>query len=144
MASRNSVKAFHPRGRRRRPVDLSRCEVVAAADAEESASVAANLAGSGRADALVKGSLHAESHAGIFGLSLAALLAACLTLNAASPSTRICQQADRDFGTTGAGSVSAATRVVAAPGDGSHAELFGMIRSKACATSQDREEPGYR
>jgi hypothetical protein len=42
-----------------------------------------------------------ESHARIFGLSLAALLAACLVLNAASPSTRNCQQSDRDCGTTG-------------------------------------------
>jgi hypothetical protein len=44
-------------------------------------------------------SMHTESHARIFGLSLAALLAACLVL---SPSTRNCQQSDRDFGTTGA------------------------------------------
>ena len=43
----------------------------------------------------------ADPHARIFGLSLAALLAACLVLNAASPSTRVCQQSDRDFGTTG-------------------------------------------
>ena len=42
-----------------------------------------------------------ESHARIFGLSLAALLAACLVLNAASPSTRNCQQSDSDCGTTG-------------------------------------------
>jgi len=45
--------------------------------------------------------MHTESHARIFGLSLAALLAACLVLNAASPSPRYCQQSDRDFGTTG-------------------------------------------
>jgi hypothetical protein len=45
--------------------------------------------------------MHTESHAKIFGLSLAALLAACLVLNAASPSTRNYQQSDRDFGTTG-------------------------------------------
>src|SRR5258708_28078871 len=42
----------------------------------------------------------ADPHARIFGLSLAALWAACLVLNAASPSTRICHQSDRNFGTT--------------------------------------------
>ena len=40
----------------------------------------------------MKGGLHTESHARIFGLSLGALLAACLVLNATSPSTRHCQQ----------------------------------------------------
>ena len=49
----------------------------------------------------------AEPHARIFGLSLAAVLAACLVLNAASPSTRVCQQSDRDFVTTGTNSISA-------------------------------------
>jgi hypothetical protein len=49
----------------------------------------------------------AEPHAGIFGLSLAAVSAACLVLNAASPSTRVCQPSDRDFVTTSTRSVSA-------------------------------------
>ena len=43
-------------------VDVSPYEVVAAADAEESASVAANLAGSGKAGALMKGSLHTDRY----------------------------------------------------------------------------------
>ena len=71
--------------------------------------------GSGRAGASMRGSLHTESHAGIFGLSLAALFAACLVLSAAASSTRICQPSDRDFG--------------------------GI---KACTANQDGEEPGYR
>jgi phosphate acetyltransferase len=41
---------------------VSPYEVVAAADAEESASVAANLAGSGKARALMKGSLHTDQY----------------------------------------------------------------------------------
>ena len=43
-------------------VDLSPYEVVAAADAEESASVAANLAGNGKVGALMKGSLHTDQY----------------------------------------------------------------------------------
>jgi hypothetical protein len=85
----------------------------------------------------------ADPRARIFGLSLAALWAACLVLNAVSPSTRICQQSDRDFGTTGTDSVSASTRVVPALGDGSHVEPSGTIRSKECATNRGGEEPGY-
>ena len=83
----------------------------------------------------------ADSHARIFGLSLAALLAASLVLNAASSSTRICQQSDRDFGTTG--TASPLTRVVLAPEDGSHVRPSAMIRSKECATIHRGEEPGY-
>ena len=83
-----------------------------------------------------------DPHARIFGLSLAALWAACLVLNAASPSTRICQQSDRDFGTTGTDSASASTRIVPALEGGSHMEPFGTIRSKECATNQGGEEPG--
>jgi phosphate acetyltransferase len=41
-------------------IDLSPYEVVPAADAEESASVGANLAGSGKVRALMKGSLHTD------------------------------------------------------------------------------------
>jgi len=85
----------------------------------------------------------ADPHARIFGLSLAALLAASLVLNAVSPSTRICQQSDRDFGTTGTDSVSASTRVVPALEGGSHMEPFGTICSKECAANQGGEEPGY-
>jgi phosphate acetyltransferase len=43
-------------------IDVSPYEVVAAADAEESANVAANLAGSGKAGALMKGSLHTDQY----------------------------------------------------------------------------------
>jgi hypothetical protein len=48
----------------------------------------------------MQGSLHTASHARIFGLSLGALLAACLVLNATSPSTGLCHQSDRGFGGT--------------------------------------------
>ena len=85
----------------------------------------------------------AEPHAGIFGLSLAAVLAACLVLNAASPSTRVCQQSDRDFGTTSTDSASASKRIVLALGGGSRVEPSGTIRSKECATNEAGEEPGY-
>ena len=93
--------------------------------------------------ALRRGSMRTDPHARIFGLSLAALLAACLALNAASPWTRICRQSDRDFATTGTDSVSASTCVVPALGGGSHVEPFATIRSKECATNQGGEEPGY-
>jgi phosphate acetyltransferase len=43
-------------------VDVSSYEAVPAADAEESASVAANLAGSGKVGALMKGSLHTDQY----------------------------------------------------------------------------------
>jgi hypothetical protein len=87
--------------------------------------------------------ISADPHARIFGLSLAALWAACLVLNAASPSTRICQQSDRDFSTTGTNSVFASTRVLPAPEGGSHVQPSGTIRSKECATNHGGEEPGY-
>jgi hypothetical protein len=102
-----------------------------------------DLAGSGKAGALMKGSPHTESHARIFGIFLAALLTACLVLNVASPSTRICQQSERDLGTTDTGSISASTRGIAALGGGSHVEPVGMIRSKECAMNQGGEAPGY-
>ena len=85
----------------------------------------------------------AEPYARIFGLSLAAVSAACLVLNAASPSTRVCQPSDRDFVTTGTNSISASRRIVPAPEGGSRAEPSGTIRSKECATNEGREEPGY-
>ena len=62
----------------------------------------------------MQGSLHTESHAKIFGLSLGALLIACLVLNATSPSTVFCHPSDRDFGST-----------------------------SECATSHGGGEPGY-
>jgi hypothetical protein len=61
----------------------------------------------------IKESLHTETHARIIGLSLGALLAACLVLNAMSPSTRVCQP-DRNVAGT-----------------------------KKCAANQSGEEPGY-
>jgi hypothetical protein len=85
----------------------------------------------------------AEHHARIFGVSLAVVAAACLVLNAASPSTRVCQPSDRDFVTTGTNPISASSRVVAAPEGGSHAGGFGTIHSRECATNEGREEPGY-
>jgi hypothetical protein len=93
--------------------------------------------------ALRRGSLRTESHARIFGLSLAVLLAACLVLNAASPSSRIRRQSDHAFGITGTHSVSASTRVATVAGVDSRADPFGAIRSKECATYQGGEEPGY-
>jgi hypothetical protein len=83
----------------------------------------------------------ADSHARIFGLSLAALLAASLVLNAASSSTRVCQE--RDFGVARTDSVPVTTLVPSAPMDGSRVESSGTIHSKACATNQGGEEPGY-
>jgi hypothetical protein len=85
----------------------------------------------------------ADSHARIFGLSLVALWAACLVLNAASPSTRVCQQSYRDFGTTSTYSVSPSRRLVPAPKEAPHAEPFETIRSKECAANERREEAGY-
>ena len=85
----------------------------------------------------------ADPHARIFGLSLAALLAASLVLNAASPSTLICQGSDCDFGTTSTDSASASKRIVLAMGGGSHVEPSGTTRSKKCATNEGGEEPGY-
>ena len=84
-----------------------------------------------------------DPHARTFGLSLAAVLAACLVLNAASPPPRVCQRSDRDFVTTGTNSISALSRVVPAPESGSHAGGFGTIHSKECATNDGGEEPGY-
>ncbi len=85
----------------------------------------------------------ADPYARIFGLSLAALGAACLVLNAASSSTSICRQSDRGFGTTSTDSVSASRRVVPALEGGSHMEPSSMIRSKECATNDGGEGPGY-
>jgi hypothetical protein len=83
----------------------------------------------------------ADSHARIFGLSLVALLAASLVLNAASSSTRICQVSGRDFGVTRSDSIT--TLIPPAPRGGSRAEPSGTIHSKACATNQGGEQPGY-
>ena len=124
-------------------LDLWPHEVVAAAYTAESSSVAGNLADSGKAGTLIKGSLHTDPRARIFGLSLAVALAACLVLNAASPSTRICQQPDRDFGTTSTNSISTSRRVGPTLESGLPVDAFGTIRSKECATNQGGEEPGY-
>jgi hypothetical protein len=71
------------------------------------------------------------------------VLATCLVLNAVSPSTRICQQSDRDFGTTSTDSASASKHIVLALGGGSHVEPSETIRSKECATNEGGAEPGY-
>jgi hypothetical protein len=84
----------------------------------------------------------ADPHARIFGLSLA-LLAASLVLNAASSSTRTCQASGRDFSLTRTDSVSTASLIAPAPRGSSRAEPSGTIRSKACATNEGGEEPGY-
>jgi hypothetical protein len=98
---------------------------------------------SGSAAKSASSNTSADPHARIFGLSLAALGAVCLVLNAASPSTRICQQSDRDFGTTSTDSAPASKRIVLALGGGSHVEPFGTIRFKECVTNERGEEPGY-
>ena len=95
----------------------------------------------------------AEHHARIFGVSLAAVLAACLALNAASSSPRICQQwhpkpwyrALKPMSQLPQPPYDGAVR----PGQpsvtaGSHGEPSGMIRSTECATNEGGEEPGYR
>lgn len=85
----------------------------------------------------------ADPHARIFGLSLAAVFAACLVLNAASRPTRSCQQSDHDFGATSTNSVSASGLAIPPLEGGSHMEPSSMIRSKECATIHGGEEPGY-
>jgi hypothetical protein len=83
------------------------------------------------------------AHARIFGFSLAALWAACLVLNAASPSTRVCQLSDRDSATTDTHSLSGTRRVAPAPRDAPPEGPLATIRSKECATNEGRAEPGY-
>ena len=118
---------------------------VAVADGEECGSVAGNLVSRGKADASTKESLHTESHARMLGLCLGALLAACLVLNAASPSTRLCQRSDRESASTGTYFISDSTLVAFAPADGLHLhlEIVGTIRSGTCAANRSGEEPGY-
>jgi hypothetical protein len=60
----------------------------------------------------------ADSHATIFGVSLAVVFTFCLTLSAVSSSTRVSQQSDCLLATTGAISVSASRCAVAALADG--------------------------
>jgi hypothetical protein len=67
----------------------------------------------------------AESHAKIFGVSLAVVFTFCLMLSAASSSTRVSQQSDRPFATTGAISVSASRRAVSALTNSSQLKLGG-------------------
>ena len=110
------------------------------------ARLAADRPGSGSRLSAVKSlssNRSADSHARIFGLSLAALLAASLVLNAASSSTRVCQEPGRDFGVVRTDSVSVTTLIPPAPVGGSRVESSGTIHSKACATNQGGEEPGY-
>jgi hypothetical protein len=95
----------------------------------------------------------AGPHARIFGLSLAAVLAACLALNAASSSPRICQEWDPK---PWYGALKPMKQLPQPPYDGavrlgqpsvtagSHGEPSGMIRSTECATNEGGEEPGYR
>ena len=66
-----------------------------------------------------------ESHAKIFGVSLAVVFTFCLTLSAVSSSTRVSQRSDCPLATTGATSVSASRCAVAALADGSQLEFGG-------------------
>jgi len=61
----------------------------------------------------------ADSHAKIFGVSLAVVFTFCLALSAVSSSTRITQQSDCPFAATGAISVSASGCAVSALANGS-------------------------
>jgi len=75
-------------------IDLSPYEIVPTADAEESASVAAHLAGSGKAGALMKGSLHTDQymHAVLQrenGLRTSRLLSHCMLIAAPAYSRTI-------------------------------------------------------
>lgn len=93
------------------------------------------------------------THARIFGVSLAAVLAACLGLNAASSSPRICQQWHPKSWYR---AVKPMRQLPQPPYDGavrlgqpsvtagSHGEPSGMIRSTECATNKGGGEPGYR
>ena len=67
----------------------------------------------------------AESHARIFGVSLAVVFTFCLTLSAVSSSTRVNQRSDGPFATSGAISVSASRRAATAPANGSQLKLGG-------------------
>jgi hypothetical protein len=98
---------------------------------------------SGSAAKSASSNTSADPHVRIFGLSLAALGAVCLVLNAASPSARICPQPDRDFGTTSTDSDSGLTRIIPARGGGLDVQPSAMISSKECATIHGGEEPGY-
>jgi hypothetical protein len=98
---------------------------------------------SGSAAKSASSNTSADPHVRIFGLSLAALGAVCLVLNAASPSARICPQPDRDFGTTSTDSDSGLTRIIPARGGGLDVQPSAVIRSKECATIHGGEEPGY-
>ena len=60
-----------------------------------------------------------DSHAKIFGVSLAVVLTFCLTLSAVSSSTRVSQQSDCPFAATGAISVSASRCAISALANGS-------------------------
>jgi hypothetical protein len=66
-----------------------------------------------------------ESHAKIFGVSLALVLTICLTLSAVSSSTRVSQRSDRPFATSGAISVSASRSAVSALANGPQLKLGG-------------------
>jgi hypothetical protein len=112
---------------------------------EDTSSLAAVAGNSSRFSAAKSPSSRtsADPHARIFGLSLAALFAACLVLNAASRPTRSCQQSDRDFDATSTNSVSASGLALPPLEGGSHMEPSSTIPSKECATNHGGEEPGY-
>jgi len=101
-----------------------------------------NAAGmvAGRAQASI--SRPTDPYARFLALSVAAVFAACLILNAASLPTRLCRQSDQDFGSPAVDPVSSATRVVPTPEDGPHVEPSPP--SGTCMTNPGRREPAYR
>src|SRR6516165_8276211 len=80
-----------------------------------------------------------DAYARVFGLSLAAVFATCLVLNAASTSTPTRQKPDRG-GPTSTTSMSSSTCAVTASGGGRHAPAFGTMHSERCGADQGGDE----
>ena len=76
-----------------------------------------------------------DAYARVFGLSLAAVFATCLVLNAASTSTRTRQKPDRGRQTCTT-SMSSSTCAVMASGGGA----FGTMYSERCGADQGGDE----
>jgi hypothetical protein len=72
-------------------------------------------------------------------MSLAAVLAVCLLLNAASPPIRVCQRFDRNIDATGAISALASRRVVPTRTSGSQDAPHRKTNDERCTT----DENGY-
>jgi hypothetical protein len=80
-----------------------------------------------------------DAYARVFGLSLAALFATCLVLNAASTSTRTRQKPDRGRQTCTT-SMSSSTCAVTASGGCRQAPGFGTMYSERCGADQGGDE----